>query len=78
MTALPYDRITIDANICHGKHCIRGLRYPVENILEWLSTGMSIEEIIADYDDLEREDIMAALVFATQVIKVKRIAKLAA
>lgn len=41
-------RITIDVNICHGKPCIRGLRYPVEFILEWLSSGMSIEEILAD------------------------------
>jgi len=78
MTVLLSERITIDANICHGKPCIRGLRYPVENILEWLSSGMTIEEILTDYEDLEREDIMAALVFATELIKVKRIAKLAA
>ena len=51
----------MDANICHGKPTIRGLRYPVENILEWLSSGMSVDEILADYEDLEREDIMAAL-----------------
>jgi uncharacterized protein (DUF433 family) len=54
MTALLSERITIDASICHGKPCIRGLRYPVENILEWLSAGMSIEEILVDYKDLER------------------------
>ena len=78
MTALSIERITIDVNICHGKPCIRGLRYPVENILEWLSAGMTIEEILRDYEDLEREDIMSALAFATQFIKVKRIAKLAA
>jgi uncharacterized protein (DUF433 family) len=52
-------RITIDPNICHGKPVIRGLRYPVEMILELLSGGMSIEEILADYEDLEREDILA-------------------
>ena len=78
MTAQLSERITIDASICHGKPCIRGLRYPVENILEWLSAGMSVEEILADYEDLEREDIMAALEFASQLIKVKRIAQLAA
>ena len=72
------ERITIDASICHGRPCIRGLRYPVENILEWLSAGMSVEEILADYEDLEREDIMAALEFASQLIKVKRISQLAA
>ena len=66
-------RITIDPNICHGKPCIRGLRYPVEFILELLSSGMSIEEILADYDDLERNDILAALQFATKLTQVKTI-----
>jgi len=56
-------RITLDSNICHGKPCIRGLRYPVEFILELLSAGMTTEDILADYDDLEREDILAALLF---------------
>ena len=55
------ERITIDSDICHGKPCIRGLRYPVEMILELLSSGMTPEEILADYEDLEREDILAAL-----------------
>jgi len=68
----------MDSGICHGKPCIRGLRYPVENILEWLSSGMSIEEILADYEDLERKDIMAALEFAAHLVKVKRIETLAA
>ncbi|MEY3288932.1 MAG: hypothetical protein RLZZ419_1174 [Pseudomonadota bacterium] len=48
-----------------------------KNILEWLSAGMTVEEILTDYEGLEREDIMAALAFASQLIKVKRIAKLA-
>jgi len=39
------ERITLDPEICHGKPCIRGLRYPVENVLEWLAGGMSIDEI---------------------------------
>jgi len=47
MTAQLSERITLDASICHGEPCIRGLRYPVENILEWLSAGMSVEEILA-------------------------------
>ena len=55
------DRITIDPAICHGKPCIRGLSYPVENVLEWLASGMSTEEILRDYEDLKREDILAAL-----------------
>lgn len=67
------ERITIDPDICHGKPSIRGLRYPVETILELLSSGMTTEEILADYEDLEREDILAALAFATRLSQVKRI-----
>ena len=59
-------RITLDPNICHGKPCIRGLRYPVELILELLSSGMNSKEIIDDYNDLENEDILAALLFAAR------------
>ena len=71
-------RITMSADICHGKPCIRGLRYPVENVLEWLSAGMSIEEILLDYQDLEREDIISALQFATSLTRVKRVESLVA
>lgn len=67
------DRITIDPDINHGKPVIRGLRYPVENMLELLSSGMTIEEILADYEDLEREDILAVLEYATRLSQVKRI-----
>ncbi|MBW4492510.1 MAG: DUF433 domain-containing protein [Oscillatoria princeps RMCB-10] len=70
-------RITIDPNICHGKPCVRGLRYPVEFILELLSSGMSVEDILADYDDLERDDILAALLFATKLTQVKSIYQIA-
>jgi uncharacterized protein (DUF433 family) len=58
------ERITIDPDICHGKPSVRGLRYPVETISELLGSGMTTEEILADYEDLEREDILAALSFA--------------
>lgn len=71
-------RITIDPDICHGKPVIRGLRYPVETILEMLSSGMTIDEILADYEDLERDDILAALTFATQLSRVKRLELVAA
>lgn len=67
------DRITIDPGICHGKPTVRGLRYPIEMILELLSSGMTLEEILADYEDLEREDILAALTFAARLSQVKRI-----
>ena len=66
-------RITIAPEICHGKPCIRGLRYPVEMILELLSAGMTPEEILADYDDLKPEDIRAALLFAARLSQVQSI-----
>ncbi len=71
-------RITLDTNICHGKPCIRGLRYPVETILELLSAGMTHEEILEDYPDLEHEDIIAVLAFAAQFTHIKRIEQIAA
>ncbi len=72
------DRITIDPAICHGKPCIRGLRYPVETVLEWLAAGMSIDDILDDYEDLERADIQAALAYAARLSQVHRIQPLAA
>lgn len=66
MNNLLIKRITIDPNICHGKPCIRGLRYPVEFILELLSSGMTTEEILIDYEDLELDDILASLSFVTE------------
>ena len=65
------DRITINPDICHGKPTIRGLRYPVETILQLLSSGMSIDEILEDYEDLEREDIFAVLSYASKLAEVK-------
>jgi uncharacterized protein (DUF433 family) len=67
------ERITIDPNISHGKPTIRGMRYPVEMILELLSSGMTNEEILADYEDLENEDILAALEYATRISQIKRV-----
>ena len=67
------ERITINPEICHGKPTIRGLRYTVETILELLSSGMDVEEILADYEDLEREDILAALDYARRLSQINRI-----
>lgn len=67
------ERITMSPEICHGKPTIRGLRYTVESILELLSSGMAIDEILADYEDLEREDILAALDYARRLSQINRI-----
>ncbi|MEM1323776.1 MAG: DUF433 domain-containing protein [Bacteroidota bacterium] len=71
-------RITVDPKICHGKPCLRGMRYPVEHILELLASGMSNEEILEDYEDLEFEDLQACLLFAVELTKVKNISRLVA
>ena len=67
------ERITINPEICHGKPTIRGLRYPVETILELLSSGMTVDEILADYKDLESEDILAAIDYARLLTQTNRI-----
>lgn len=72
MNTLLY-RITIDPTICHGKPCVRGLRYPVETLLELLSSGMTIDEILADYEDLEHDDLLAVLAFAAQLARTRRL-----
>ncbi|MEP7233651.1 MAG: DUF433 domain-containing protein [Ignavibacteriota bacterium] len=64
-------RITIDPDICHGKPVIRGLRYPAETILELLSSGMTSQEVLEDYPDLDADDIKAVLLYATRLSRVK-------
>jgi len=66
-------RITIDPGICHGKPTIRGLRYPVQTILELLSSGMTTDEILADYEDLQREDILAVFAYAARLSQIKKV-----
>jgi uncharacterized protein (DUF433 family) len=66
-------RITIDPALCHGKPCVRGLRYPVEMLLELLSSGMTIDEVLADYEDLERDDLLAVLAFAARLAQSRRL-----
>lgn len=66
-------RITVDPEICHGKPCIRGLRYPVENILEYLAGGDSVEQVLDEFPDLERDDILACLEFSRKMLAVKSV-----
>jgi len=58
------ERITIDPEVCHGKPTVRGMRWPVEVVLDMLGSGMTAEEIITDHPELESEDIRACLNFA--------------
>jgi uncharacterized protein (DUF433 family) len=64
-------RITIDPEVCHGKPVIRGLRYPVESVLEYLAAGDSFEEVLEEFPDLEREDLFACFEFAKRSLQLK-------
>ncbi|MEO1514653.1 MAG: DUF433 domain-containing protein [Bacteroidota bacterium] len=71
-------RITINPEVCFGKPTIRNMRYPVEMILDLLSSGMTSSEIIEDYPSIEEEDIKACLLFASRLMKAKSITKVIA
>ena len=71
-------RITVDPNICHGKPCVRGLRYPVEFLLELLSGPMTTAQILADYPDLEADDLRAACAYGARLSRVNRVETIAA
>jgi len=64
-----FDRITMDPEKCFGKPCVRGLRMPVASLLAYLSGGMSIEEMLNEWPELEREDIYQALGFAAAMME---------
>jgi uncharacterized protein (DUF433 family) len=70
-------RITIDPEICHGKPCIRGMRWPVEVIIDQLSSGMAIEQILEDHPELEKEDILASLEYAKLTLSGRSIREVA-
>jgi uncharacterized protein (DUF433 family) len=61
-------RITLDPEICHGKPCVRHMRWPVEVILDLVAAGMGLDEILADHPELEREDILASLHYARLLV----------
>ena len=72
------DRIVSDPNVCHGQPVVRGLRYPVEMILGLLAAGMSRDEILADYPDLDDDDLLAALEYGALAAGVRRVVPLGA
>jgi uncharacterized protein (DUF433 family) len=71
-------RITTNPDICHGKPVIRNMRYPVEMILDLLSSGMTNDQILVDYPAIEPGDIRACLQFASRLTRVKSIQKVVA
>jgi len=68
-----FSRISVDPDICHGKPSVRGLRYPVETILEYLAGGDSAEDLLAEFPDLEREDILACLEFSRRILAARSV-----
>ncbi|MBF0310300.1 MAG: DUF433 domain-containing protein [Magnetococcales bacterium] len=56
--------ITIDPGKCGGKPCIRGMRITVYDILDYLASGMTLDDLLSDFPDITREDILACLAFA--------------
>ena len=62
-----HERISIDPNICHGQACIKGTRIPVHQIVSMMANGDSIEELLAEYSSLSREDILACLSYAAML-----------
>nr|AGS53632.1 hypothetical protein [uncultured bacterium contig00074] len=70
------ERITLNADVCHGKPTIRNMRYPVDMILDLLASGMSFDEIKEDYPSIEDADILACLAFASRLTQVKTIQRL--
>ena len=71
-------RITLNPDVCFGKPTIRNMRYPVEMILDLLSAGMTSNEILGDYPDLEIADIQACLFFASRLTKMNSISRVIA
>ena len=64
-----FDRITMDPDKCFGKACIRSLRMPVASVLSYLGSGMSVDEILKEWPELEQEDIYQALGYAASVME---------
>lgn len=73
MNASLLDRITIEPGKCCGRPCIRGMRIRVNGILQMLGNGVSMDEVLADFPDLEREDILACLQFAARRTDIVRV-----
>lgn len=63
---MPHDRITADPLVCHGQPCIKGTRIMAWLVLDCLANGDTIEDLLAAYPQIVREDILACLAFAAE------------
>ncbi len=64
---MPFERISIGPKICHGQACVKGTRIPVHQVVSMLANGDTIEDLLADYSSLTREDIVACLDYAASL-----------
>ena len=64
-----FQRITINPEVCFGKPCIRGMRFPAATLLGYLAGGMTTDEVLADFPFLEKEDVLEALAFAASAME---------
>jgi uncharacterized protein (DUF433 family) len=60
------DRITVNPDLCGGRPCVRGMRIRVSDVLDLLAAGLSVDEVVVELPDLEREDVAACLRFASR------------
>jgi len=63
-TGVQFNRISINSSICHGQACVKGTRMPVHQIVRMMANGDTVEELLAEYPFLCRDDIMASLDYA--------------
>ena len=66
-------RITLNPDVCFGKPTIRNLRYPIEMLLDLLGAGATPEEVLAEFPDLDADDLRACLLYAAQLVRIKTI-----
>ena len=66
-TTVEFKRISINAAICHGQACVKGTRIPVHQIVRMLANGDTVEDLLAEYPTLAREDVMACLDYAAEL-----------
>jgi uncharacterized protein (DUF433 family) len=71
LTHPQFKRITINPEVCSGKPCIRGLRFPVSTLLGYLAGGMTFDEVLSEFPFLEKEDILEGLGFAATALEDK-------
>ena len=64
---MPFERISIDSKICHGQACVKGTRIPVHQIVHMLANGDAVDDLLAEYPSLSREDVLACLDYAADL-----------